>query len=49
VEKDKYSNIADTYDYMLLKNIEREMFSQKYFKIIMSNQFWTALVVQEKI
>ena len=32
MEKDKYSNIADTYDYMLLKNIEREMFFTKIFQ-----------------
>ena len=32
MENDKYSNIADTYDYMLLKNIEREMFFTKIFR-----------------
>jgi ubiquinone/menaquinone biosynthesis C-methylase UbiE len=32
MENDKYSNIADTYDYMLLKNIEREMFFTKIFQ-----------------
>ena len=32
MEKDKYCNIADTYDYMLLKNIEREMFFTKIFQ-----------------